>query len=195
MNPSLHIEMTKSKGNQVTSVIEKYGQQIFGFLRNKLGNTQDAEDILQEVWIQTSNVTNLHDIQNISSWLYAVARNKVIDSYRKKKTDSLEDYLASEKEDQGSFGSSFREILLIDEEAQPELAFFKELFWKELMEGLDELPESQKEVFVLNELEDFTLQQIADQKSESIKTITSRKGYAVKYLRKKMNYLHQELNN
>lgn len=187
--------MAESKGNQVTSVIEKYGKQIFGFLRNKLGNTQDAEDILQEVWFQTSNVANLHDIQNISSWLYSVARNKVTDSYRKKKTDSLEDYLPSDDDDNDSFRSSFSEVMLIDEDAQPELAFFKELFWKELTQGLEELPKNQKEVFVLNELEDFTLQQIADQKGESIKTITSRKGYAVKYLRKKMNYLYQELNN
>jgi RNA polymerase sigma factor (sigma-70 family) len=183
--------MTTSKGNQVTSVIEKYGKQLFGFLRNKLGNAQDAEDILQEVWFQTSNVANLHDIQNISSWLYSVARNKVTDSYRKKKTDLLDDF--SDEGDEEN--SSFKQVLLIDENAQPELALFKELFWKELMQGLEELPVKQKDVFVLNELEDFTLQEIADKQGESIKTIISRKGYAVKYLRKKMNYLYQELNN
>ncbi len=133
----------------------------------------------------------MHDIQNLRSWLYSVARNKVIDSYRKKKPDSIEDFNSLGNDEE----NSFKELLLIDEDAQPELALFKEMFWTELLKGLDELPENQKEVFVLNELEDLTLQEIADRNQESIKTITSRKGYAVKHLRKKLNYLYQELNN
>jgi RNA polymerase sigma factor (sigma-70 family) len=67
------------------------------------------------------------------------------------------------------------------------------MFWKEFQKALDELPENQKEVFILNEMEDLTLQQIADQKGENLKTIISRKGYAVKHLRNKLNYLYQEL--
>lgn len=191
MNPSLTIEMTDSKGSIITSSIEKYGKQLLGFLKGKVRTVEDAEDILQDVWHQFSNVTNLHDIQNVSSWLYSVARNKVIDSYRKKKIDSIEDFGSNENDGE----VSFKEVLLIDEDAQPELALFKDMFWTELMKGLDELPENQKEVFVLNELEDMTLREIAEKKQVSIKTITSRKGYAVKNLRKKMNYLYQELNN
>lgn len=191
MNPTLTIEMADSKGTIITSSIEKYGKQLLGFLKSKVRNVEDAEDILQEVWHQFTNVTNLHDIQNVSSWLYSVARNKVIDSYRKKKPDSIEDFNSLGNDEE----NSFKELLLIDEDAQPELALFKEMFWDELLKGLEELPEKQKEVFVLNELEDLTLQEIADRNQESIKTIASRKGYAVKHLRKKLNYLYQELNN
>ena len=84
--------------------------------------------------------------------------------------------------------------MLLDENASPELALFKEEFWSELMQALDELPENQKEVFLLNEIEDFTLQEIADQKGENLKTIISRKGYAVKHLRKRLQHLYNELN-
>jgi RNA polymerase sigma factor (sigma-70 family) len=81
----------------------------------------------------------------------------------------------------------------LDDSNDPDLALFKDLFWKELLAALDELPENQKQVFVWNELEDLTLQEIADQTGENLKTIISRKGYAVKHLRKKLAYLYQEL--
>ena len=83
----------------------------------------------------------------------------------------------------------------MDDRNNPDLNFFKELFWKEFQQALDELPPNQKEVFILNEIEDMTLQQIADQKGENLKTIISRKGYAVKHLRNKLNYLYKELIN
>ena len=83
----------------------------------------------------------------------------------------------------------------MDVTGNPELALFKELFWKELFTSLDELPENQKQVYILNELEDLTLQEIALQTGENLKTIISRKGYAVKHLRSKLNYLYNELEN
>jgi RNA polymerase sigma factor (sigma-70 family) len=121
--------------------------------------------------------------------LFQVARNKVTDRFRKKTTSSIEDYTFEEED--GSF--NYKDILLLDDTNNPELAYFKELFWKEMMLALDELPESQKDVFVLNEIEDFTLQEIANQKGENIKTIISRKAYAVIHLRRKLNYLYQEI--
>ena len=84
---------------------------------------------------------------------------------------------------------------MLDDTNNPELGFFKELFWKEFQTALDELPANQREVFLLNEMEDMTLQQIANQKGENLKTIISRKGYAVKHLRNKLNYLYEELTN
>lgn len=82
---------------------------------------------------------------------------------------------------------------MLDDSHNPDLTVLKELFWKEFQQALEDLPSNQKEVFVLNEIEDMTLQQIADHKSEKLKTIISRKGYAVKHLRKKLNYLYKEL--
>ena len=126
----------------------------------------------------------------MSAWLYRVAQNRVTDNYRKKKTENLEDFTYENDENE----ISFKEILLLDENASPELTMFKEEFWNQLMDALEDLPESQREVFLLNEIEDFTLQEIADQKGENLKTIISRKGYAVKHLRKKLHNLYKEIN-
>jgi RNA polymerase sigma factor (sigma-70 family) len=88
-----------------------------------------------------------------------------------------------------------KDILLADDSNSPELGVFKEMFWNELMKALDELPEKQKRVYIQNELEDKTLQEIADEEGENIKTIISRKSYAVKHLRKRLQSLYDDLND
>lgn len=190
MDADVTSNMSDNSKNTISNTISKFGKGLTSFIRGKVGNSEDAEDITQEVWYQLSNFSNIDDIESISGWLYQVARNKITDLYRKKKPEPLEDY--SYENDEGEF--SFKEILLLDDSENPDLALFKELFWSELLKALEELPENQKQVFILNEIEDFTLQEIADQTNENLKTIISRKGYAVKYLRKKLNYLYQELN-
>ena len=182
--------MSDERHFSITETVQQFGKRLFGFVRGKVKTTEEAEDILQDVWYQFSRLSNLDELENVSAWLYRVAQNRVTDNYRKKKTDNLEDYTYENDENE----ISFKEILLLDENASPELAMFKEEFWNELMQALDELPENQKEVFLLNEIEDFTLQEIADQKGENLKTIISRKGYAVKHLRKRLQHLYNELN-
>ena len=184
------LQMTEQKTNSISNTVKQFGQKLFGFVRGKVKTNEDAEDILQDVWFQLSNFGNLGEIENVSAWLYQVARNKITDRYRKKTNKPIEDF-GFENED-GAF--DFKEILLHDKNASIEEKMFKDLFWKELMTALDELPEKQMEVFVKNEIEDKTLQQIADETGENLKTIISRKSYAVKYLREKLNYLYQELN-
>jgi RNA polymerase sigma factor (sigma-70 family) len=181
--------MTDQKNTSITNTIQQFGKKLFGFVRGKVKSNEDAEDILQEVWYQLLNIGNLSELENVGAWLYQVARNKVTDKFRKKSNASIEDF-TFENED-GEF--NYKNILLLDDTNNPELSYFKELFWKEMMLALDELPESQKEVFILNEIEDFTLQEIANKKGENIKTIISRKAYAVKHLRTKLNYLYQEI--
>ncbi len=183
--------MAEKSKNSVAKMIKKYSDQISGFINSKVDNNDDAKDILQDVWFQLSRLTNLDEIESMSGWLYRVARNRITDSYRKKKPDPLENYLVENGE--GDF--TFREILLADDSGNPELIMFKELFWDELSKALDELPSNQKEVFVLNEIEDMTLQDIAAKTGANIKTIISRKGYAVKHLRQRLNHLYKELNN
>lgn len=190
METTLSTAMPEKSQNTLINTIKTYGGRLLGFIRGKVNTLEDAEDILQDVWYQLSGRSDIEEIESISGWLYQVARNKVTDLYRKRKTNSLEDY-SYENED-GDF--SFKELLLADESDGADLALFKEMFWKELLDALDELPENQKEVFILNEIEDYTLQEIADMLGENLKTVISRKGYAVKYLRKKLNYLYQELN-
>lgn len=175
--------------NTVSQAFNKLGKQLFAFIRDKVKIVEDAEDILQEVWYQFSNLSNIDQVENASAWLYTVSRNKITDFYRKKKTANLEDF-TTEDED-GDF--SIKEALLIDDTNNPELTLFKDLFWEELMKALDELPENQRLVFIENEMEDKTLQQIADETGENLKTIISRKGYAMKHLKKRLLPLYKEL--
>ena len=190
MELTINYEMAEQRTLSLTKTIQQFGKNLFGFVRGKVKSNEDAEDIIQDVWYQLSNLTNFSELENVSAWLYQVARNKVTDKYRKKKTTSLEEFAYENEE--GEF--NFKDILLLDDSNHPELSYFKEIFWTEMLASLEELPEKQREVFVLNEIEDKTLQEIADKQGENIKTIISRKGYAVKYLRKKLNYLYQELN-
>jgi RNA polymerase sigma factor (sigma-70 family) len=191
MNTTIELEMAKNANRSLTSTVNAYGKRLFSFIRSKVGSVEDAEDILQDVWLQFSSLQALEDLESISGWLYRVARNKITDLYRKKKTPLLSDSVYENQDDEPS---SFKEILLMDVSGNPELALFKEIFWKELFIALDDLPENQKQVFVMNELEDFTLQEIALKTGENIKTIISRKGYAVKHLRNKLSYLYNELD-
>lgn len=184
--------MKDQKDSLIKESIRQFGTRLFGFIRTKVNTHEDAEDILQDVWYQLSNFTNIEDLENVGAWLYRVARNKVTDGYRKKKTDLLEDYTYPNNEEGEE--AVFKELLLLDHTQDPELVFFKENFWDELMEALTDLPQKQRDTFIWNEIEEETLQQIADKTGENIKTIISRKGYAVKHLRAKLNYLYQELN-
>ncbi|MGV4415127.1 RNA polymerase sigma factor [Chryseobacterium sp. T1] len=183
--------MAEKKSVSLTEVVKNYGSQLLRFIKGKVSKTEDAEDILQEVWYQTSRLTNIDELENVGAWLYSVTRNKITDNYRKKKSDSLEDYVYEDED--GSF--NVKEILLADDSNNPELKMFKDIFWDELMKALNELPEKQRHVFIQNEIEDLTLQEIADNEGENIKTIISRKGYAVKHLRVKLGHLYKELND
>lgn len=171
---------------KVVQVVKDYGNRLFRFIRGRVGTGEDAEDILQEVWYQLSHSVNIEEIEQISGWLYRVARNKIVDKHRKKKPDSLGDY---EYGEDGKF--SLTDILLADAH-DPETEYLKEIFWQELFIALEELPENQRQVFVQNELEDKTLRQIADESGEKLKTIISRKGYAVKHLRRRLETLYHE---
>ena len=171
--------------NTASASVKEYGKRLFAFIRGKVRSNEDAEDILQDVWYQLYNTTEA--IEQIGAWLYRVARNKIIDRYRKKTPELLEDY-SSEDE------LGFKEILLADP-TDPETEYLKNLFWDQLHEGLQELPPEQKEVFILNELEGRTFAEIADTTGENIKTLISRKGYAVKHLRKRLQTLYDEFIN
>ena len=172
---------------RLLSAIQKYGNRLFGFIRKRVRSNEEAEDILQEVWYQFSRIINLDEIESISGWLFSVARNKITDRYRKPTEDLYEDSLFDHQD-----GAEIRDILL-STSASPEDAFFKELFWQTLSDALDELPAAQRNVYVQNELEGLTLREIAEQSGENIKTIISRKRYAVSHLRRRMQSLYDDL--
>ncbi len=185
----LDLLMTENKKN-IVHTVNQYGKQLLGFIRGKVSTDEDAEDVLQDVWYQFSNLDEVLSIESVSGWLYRVAKNKITDRFRKKKTESLEDF-SVENED-GEI--NFKDILLA-ETWTPEDEYFKKIFWDELMNALAQLPEKQRIVFIQNELEDRSLQSIADDTGESIKTIISRKGYAVKHLRGRLNNLYNDFIN
>ena len=182
--------MAEKNSRSFTNIVKTYGSQLLRFVKGKVKKTEDAEDILQEVWYQFSRLTNMDELENAGAWLYAVTRNKITDSYRKKKSESLDDMIAG---DDSESTLPIRQFLLADDSNNPELKLFKDIFWDELMKALEELPEKQRRVFVLNELEEKTLQEIAVMENENLKTIISRKGYAVKHLRVRLRSLYEEL--
>jgi RNA polymerase sigma factor (sigma-70 family) len=185
-----NIHMSETRNQRIGDTVRSYSNRLFGFIRGRVNSDEDARDILQDVWYQLSNVVNLDEISQLSGWLFQVARNKITDKYRKKKTLSIEDYEFLDEE--GVW--DFREILLADSN-DPEIQQLREVFWDELLSALEELPENQRQVFVWNELEDMTLQEIADKTGEKLKTIISRKGYAVKHLRNRLEYLYNDFLN
>jgi RNA polymerase sigma factor (sigma-70 family) len=178
------------RSQNIVNAVGDYGRGLFNFIRGKVASEADAEDILQDVWYQLSNIDDTDDIDTLRGWLFKVARNKIIDKARKK-TEQLVDDLIYQDENDEDDGINFADILMPDND-DPESVYLKELFWDELFIALDELPENQRQVFVWNELEDKTLQQIADETGEKLKTIISRKGYAVKHLRSRLQLLYHE---
>ena len=174
--------------NKKGTSIKEYGKKLFAFIRGRVRTEEDAEDILQDVWYQLYNTSEA--IDQVGAWLYRVARNKIIDRYRKKTPELLEDQ--SYEDEEGEL--HLKEILLADP-GNPETEYLKSLFWKELNKGLDELPQEQKEVFILNELEGLTFAEIAARTGENIKTLISRKGYAVKHLRTRLQTLYDDFLN
>lgn len=173
----------------VLDTVKQYGGRLFGFIRDRVRTEEDAEDILQDVWYQLSRVVDLDQISSLSGWLYEVARNRITDRYRRTREMTMTDASRADDEEDLSLDD-----LLADPDSADDPAF-RDLIWDELMRALDELPENQRSVFVQNELEDQTLQAIADQTGENLKTIISRKRYAVQHLRKRLQSLYDELSN
>lgn len=175
-------------GQSVLYAIQNYGKRLYRFIRSRVNNDEDAEDILQDVWYQLSSIIDTEPIDQMSGWLYRVSKNKIIDRNKKHKTLSLEDFAYEDEDGQ----LVFPELILADAlsgETELDTALLRELFFK----ALNELPEKQRQVFVWNEMEDMTLQQIADQTGESIKTIISRKRYAVARLKEQLQGIYDEL--
>ena len=190
MSETVKLTALPQSSQNVIETVKEYGKRLFGFIRKRVNSNEDAEDILQDVWYQLTLLDN-GPIEQLGAWLYRVAQNKIIDRYRKQKPESLEDFTF--EDDEGSI--SFKEILLSDDDDDPETGYLKKLFWEELLAALSELPEPQRKIFVLNELEDKTFQEIADETGENIKTLISRKRYAVLYLRERLRSLYEEIVN
>jgi RNA polymerase sigma factor (sigma-70 family) len=182
-------EMTTEQKNNITRVINDYSRRLLGFIRKRVNNEADAEDILQDVFYQF--IGNTQPIEQLTAWLFTVARNKITDKQRKKKPEALEDLYATAEED---VAFDWTEIFF-DNTDNPETAYLRNLFWEALDNALNELPTEQKEVFIMNEIDDVPFKEIAEKTGQSVNTLLSRKRYAVLHLRDRLSILKDELLN
>lgn len=191
MNEVLAISpaMTEARKRNITDVINTYSKRLMGFIRKRVTNEADAEDILQDVFYQF--IGNTKPIEQLTAWLFTVTRNKITDRQRKHKPELLDD-LFTETEEGDSFDWS---DLFFDEKNNPENEYLRNLFWEALHAALDELPAAQRDVFIQNEIEGVPFKTLAEQTGETINTLISRKRYAVLHLRERLGALREELLN
>jgi len=182
-------EMTTEQKNNITRVINDYSRRLMGFIRKRVKNDADAQDILQDVFYQF--IGNTKPIEQMSAWLFTVARNKITDRQRKHKPEALEDIFGTDEND-ASF--DWAEVFF-DASDNPETEYLRSLFWEALDNALAELPAAQREVFVLNEIEGVPFKEIAERTGETVNTLLSRKRYAVLHLRERLLVLKDELLN
>jgi RNA polymerase sigma factor (sigma-70 family) len=197
-NPStdeLPVEWNETSVKQklnIPEVIRKYGTRLQGFIRKRVRSSEDAEDILQEVYYQLADADRLlKPIDQISGWLFTVARNRITDQYRKKKTESLPEVFS---DDDDLILSELRE-LIFDNGRTPETEYLRSLVWVELEKALGELPDEQRKVFELTEMQGLSFKEIAEQTGVPVNTLISRKRYAVVYLRERLLLIYNELLN
>ena len=181
--------MPGEKNNAIIQAISSYGKSLLGFIRKRVKNDADAEDILQDVWYQFSAVVNSEPIEQTGAWLYRVARNKILDKHKKHTELLLDDMLPEEDDDDAP---DFKAILMTEAKT-PETEYLRNLFWEQLFFALDELPDEQRQVFIWHELEDMSFKDIAALTGEKQQTLVSRKRYAVLHLRDRLRQLYQEI--
>jgi RNA polymerase sigma factor (sigma-70 family) len=185
---TIQAEMSAEQKSNINRVINDYSRRLLGFIRKRVPNEADAEDILQDVFYQF--IGNTKPIEQLSAWLFTVARNKITDRQRKQKPEALEDLYT--REEDASF--DWTEIFF-DNTDNPETEYLRSLFWEELEHALNELPAEQRDVFIMNEMNGIPFKEIAEQTGETVNTLLSRKRYAVLHLRDRLLVLKNELLN
>lgn len=174
---------------RISEVVKREGSRLRNFIRRRVPDPLDAEDILQDVFYKLVEANRLlMPIEHVTGWLFRVARNRITDLFRKKKPLSFAD---ARKEDES--GELLQiEDLLPSPDAGPEAVYVRNLLLEELELALDELPDEQREVFVGHELEGLSFKEMAEETGVSVNTLLSRKHYAVLYLRERLRRIYDE---
>jgi len=181
--------MSTDQKRQISQVVRDMGQQLMRFIRARVQSESDAEDVSQEVWQQLVVTLEAGPIQQMGAWLYTVARNRIIDRYRKPKMASLEAMAAETEGDEA--GIVFAGYLLRDDKT-PRTEHLHRQFWELLHAALAELPDEQRQVFMWHEFDGMSFQDIAVLTGENVNTLLSRKRYAVLHLRDRLEPLRTE---
>ncbi len=167
--------------------------KLLSFIRGRVASLEEAEDILQDVFYQfVAGFESIESLDRVTSWLYSVARNKIIDGYRRdaarpKKTDF-----------EGAIGRDDDSPLTLQEilpdlDNTPEATLLREAIWDEITQALDELPADQRQIFIQNEMEERSFREISEETGVSINTLLSRKRYAIIALRKRLQRFYNDL--
>lgn len=182
--------MAAEKNRTLTQSITAYSKRLFGFIRQRVNSTEDAEDILQDVLYQFAG--NAEPVEQVASWLFTVARNKITDRYRKQKLPLIDDLQPAATGEEEAFDW---QDLVPSAGDSPETTYLRNLFWEELKQALDELPAEQRDAFIQNEMESVPFAEMSEATGVSVATLISRKRYAVLYLRERLQGLKEELLN
>jgi RNA polymerase sigma factor (sigma-70 family) len=180
----------QERAGKLEAAVKTEQRRLLDFIRRRVRSEADAEDILQDVFYQLAETDSIAEpIEQLTSWLFTVARNKIIDWYRKKKPESLPVEIP---DDDARLGVS---DLLLDPRQNPDDVYARSILWDTFSDALEELPDNQREVFVLHEFEGRSFKEIAELTGEPINTLLSRKRYAVLFLREQLRELYDELFN
>ena len=175
---------------QISEAINRDQSRLRNFIRKRVADRDDAEDVLQDVFYELVEAYRMmKPVEQVTAWLFRVARNRIIDLFRRKTREALRTEPAKFTDD----GERLQlEDLLPSPDAGPDAVYARNLLLEELGEALDELPDEQREAFVAHELMGYSFKELAAQTGVSVNALLSRKHYAVRYLRERLQAIHDE---
>lgn len=198
LHPSAHIpragdpgleRMALEQDQRISEVVKREQSRLRNFIRRRVPDPRDAEDILQDVFYELVEANRLlMPIEHVTGWLFRVARNRITDLFRKKRPERFSDTAVADEDDE----RLQLEDLLPSPDAGPEALYARNVFLDELELAVDELPEEQREVFVAHELEGRSFKEMAAETGVSVNTLLSRKRYAVLHLRERLQSIYDE---
>ena len=175
---------------RISEAINREQSRLRNFIRKRVADPGDAEDILQDVFYEFVEASRMmKPVEQVTAWLFRVARNRITDLFRKKKPEAFASLPGVSTEDGEELGL---EDMLPSPDAGPEAAYARSVLVDELDAALDELPEEQREVFVANEVMGYSFKEIAEQAGVNVNTLLSRKHYAVLQLRERLRSIYNE---
>jgi RNA polymerase sigma factor (sigma-70 family) len=189
MNGTASITSMSEQDRRISGVIAEQGSRLRNFIRKRVPNEADVEDLLQEVFYELVEANRLlMPIDYVTAWLFRVARNRITDLFRKKRPETFSDRVVEDED-----GEPLQiEDLLPSPDAGPEALYVRNVLLDELESALDELPDEQREVFIAHELEGRSFKELAAESGVSVNTLLSRKRYAVLHLRERLQSIHDE---
>ncbi|MGB9436234.1 MAG: sigma-70 family RNA polymerase sigma factor [Candidatus Acidiferrum sp.] len=189
MGEPVSVILMTEQNRQISEVVAEERSRLRNFIRRRVPDPSDVEDIVQEVFYELVEANRLlMPIEHVTGWLFRIARNRITDLFRKKKQQAFSD--AAVVDDDGELLRI--EDLLPSPDAGPEAAYFRNVLLDELESALEELPDQQREVFVAHELEGRGFKELSRETGVSVNTLLSRKRYAVLHLRERLRSIHDE---